>query len=177
MVAAALPVPPAHVRREGRLYVGRFLVPDRPFLLPAPCPACDGPAFHDDGDLKCLLCGRELTVIALSSRGRVQALGLRRPSDAPLMRVAPGATRRNARVLSRSEGGTGLQARVLKLVPHGPTQYTVVEAVTRALSVRRELVRAALDGLESAGLVERFDFNQGYRIGYRRTGQPRQEDR
>jgi hypothetical protein len=163
------PPPPAHTRREGRLYIGRFLVPDRPFLLPRPCPACSGPALYDDGDLKCLWCARELIVEEVSPQGRVRALGLRHPATVALVRIAPGQTRRTARALSRADGATGLQARVLRLVPQGPDAYTVVEAISRTLAIRRELVRSALDALESHGLVERFAFNAGYRIGWRRA--------
>lgn len=160
---------PPHVRREGRLWIGRFLVPEQPFLLPVPCPVCSGPTFHDDGDLKCLWCARELLVAALSPSGRIKAVVLRCPAEAALVRIAPGQTRRNARAVSKAEGATGLQARVLRLVPYGPDGHTVVEQISRTLSIRREQVRGALDRLETQGLVERFTFNAGYRVGYRRV--------
>jgi len=165
---SAPPMPP-HIRKEGRLFVGRFLVPEDTFFLSAPCPACGGPAVHDEGDLRCLLCSRELLVAEISPTGRVLALGLARPKDAVLVRVASGQTRRTARAISRDDGSTGLAARVLRLVPTDANTYIVVEALSRALAVRRDLVRHALDGLESQGLVERFTFQGGYRVGWRRV--------
>jgi len=131
---------------------------------------------HDDGDLKCLWCARELIVARISPEGRVQALDLRHPREVALVRINTGQIRRAARTLSKSEGVTGLQARVLKLVPRGPDGHAVVEAISRTLSVRRELVRSALDALESDGLVERFVFNKGYRVGYRRVPHPRSQE-
>lgn len=170
LALAPSPTTVPHVRRAGRLYVGPFLVPERQFLLAVLCPACLGATYFDDGDFKCLLCARELLVGSISPDGRVQELELRHPreSTGPI-RVASGQTRRTARALSKDDGATGLQARVLRLVPYGPDGHTVVEQVSRTLSVRREQVRGALDRLETHGLVERFAFNSGYRIGYRRV--------
>jgi hypothetical protein len=158
------------VRRQGRLYVGPFLVPDRPFLLPSPCPICSGVTYYDDGEFRCLLCARELRVAAISPEGRVEMLApLEQAVPVGPVRVATGQYRRTARALSKADGVTGLGARVLRLVPYGPTSYAVVEQISRVLSIRREHARDALDRLESQGQVERFTFNSGYRVGYRRV--------
>lgn len=154
--------------RDGRLWIGKFLVPERQFLLHAPCPLCGGPAVHDTGELRCMLCTRELVVDGLSAAGRVTSLRLRTGAPPGLVRVAPGQPRRTARALSRADGSTGLAARILRLVPKATESYVAVETLATQLAIRRELVRGALEALESQGLVEQFTRAQGYRTGWRR---------
>jgi biotin operon repressor len=178
-LAYDLPSPPAQLGaespplrqrwREGRLWVGTFCVPDRPFLVHAPCPCCGGAVYHDEGDFRCMLCARDLAIAELSRDGRVLALAPRQGAAPVLVRIAPKQTRETYRALSRLDGATGLQARVLRLLPSGSERYAVVETVATTLSVRRSHVRVALEQLEAQGLVERYVYAAGYRTGWRRA--------
>jgi len=173
---AAIPGGPGAltVRRstDGRVWVGRFQVPQGTFLLGLLCPCCAGAALCDEGDIRCLLCARELRIAAMSDTGRVLALQPSGTAAPTLVRVQTGLSRRTNRHLSKIDGLTGLCARILKLVPSGPDDYVVVETLAVALQVHREDVRAALSALVDQELVEPFTFAQGYRTGWRRPPSP-----
>jgi hypothetical protein len=162
--------------KDGRAWVGQFLIPQGTFLLGLLCPICDGAALCDEGDIRCLLCSRELRIVAMTTAGRVLALSPSATAAPTLVRVQTGLSRRTNRHLSKIDGLTGLCARIFKLVPPGPHDYVVVETLAVALQVHREDVRAALSALVDQGLVEPFTFAQGYRTGWRRVTSP-PEDR
>lgn len=174
MVAAATPAPapPRYRRVNGRLWIGPYLVPDHPFVVGEPCPICGGAALHDEGEIRCLMCARELVVESLGPGGRVTGLALRHPGQAELVRVNRGQSRRTARALSKAEGLTGLQARILRQLPAGDTEHAVVETIATAVSMPRTVVRGALEAMAVTGLVERFEFAGGYRVGWRRAPRP-----
>jgi biotin operon repressor len=161
------PRPPQQRWYGGRLWVGPFLVPDHPFLLHPPCPCCNGPVYHDTGDFRCLHCGRDMLILAISPTGRVIGLAPRQGGVPALTRIAPKQARETYRALSRADGTNGLQARVLRLLPQGES-YAVVETLATTLSVRRSQVRVALEQLEAQGLVCRHVYAAGYRTGWRR---------
>lgn len=150
-----------------RLWIGPFLVPDRPFLVHPPCRACGGAVFYDEGQFRCLHCSRDHAVAAISATGRVLELALQGAAPRPAVRQLPLAYRA-ARARSRQEGVTGFQARVLRLVPRDPSAHVVVETLVGHLAVSRGQVRAALDELTRLGLLEQFTFAGGYRCGWRR---------
>lgn len=151
-----------------RLWIGPFLVPEHPFLVHPPCLACRGAVFYDEGSFRCLHCGREHQVAAISRDGRVVELALQGPAARPTVRQLPLAYR-DARARSKQEGVTGFQARVLKLIPRDLNAYVVVETLVAHLAVSRAQVRAALDELTRLGLIEQFAFAGGYRAGWRRV--------
>lgn len=157
------------VRRQGgRVWLGNFLIPQITFVIRAPCPACQGPVLCDDGDFRCLHCARDMVVAELTYDGRITAVTVGDGQAPTLVRVAPGQQRWIHRRMSKVDGENGLCARVLKLVPQDPEQYTVVEAIATTLNVSRDEVRSALAKLIGQKLIERFTFASGYRTGFRR---------
>lgn len=173
-MVAAPALPPSSPTRElavrwiaQRLWIGPFLVPEHPFLVHPPCRACGGAVFCEDGAFRCLHCGRDHVVAAVSQDGRVLELALQGAAPRPTVRQLPLAYRA-AREQSRREGVTGFAARVLRLVPRDPNAHVVVESLVAHLAVSRAQVRAALDELTRLGLLEQFAFAGGYRAGWRR---------
>lgn len=150
-----------------RLWIGPFLVPDRPFLIHPPCLVCRGAIFHDDGVFRCLHCGREHLITAIRHDGRATGLELQDSRDRPSGRQLPSAYR-DARARSKQEGITGFQARVFKLVPRTRGSQVVVESLVHHLGVSRGQVRSALDALTGLGLLEQVVYAGGYRAAWRR---------
>jgi hypothetical protein len=174
MVAARVPppeeAPPRYLQTrwiDQRLWIGPFLVPDRPFLVHPPCRVCRGAVFYEDGSFRCLHCSREHAVLAIRSDGRILQLGVATQSSVRTVRELP-FRHRNLRAASRRAGATGFAARVLKLVPSAPAAHAVVEELATRLGARRDQVRSALDQLAELGLVEPFSYAGGYRQGWRR---------
>ncbi len=166
-----VPTPIALVQARDLTQKRSFEVPQQAVLLHARCPSCRGNTYAEYGEIRCMLCARELHIAVVSDTGRV--LRLASLHVAPILsRAGYGERQRVARTRARDDGLVGLAARVLRRIPESP-EYTVVERLAKEVAAHREDVREALDALEGQRLVERFEFRRGYRVGWRR---PRRDD-
>lgn len=157
--------------QPAQVHAGRsaFKVPEQVTVLHARCPVCGGNSYAEHGEIRCMLCCRELYIAVITDTGRVLKLTLLHVAPV-LSRAGYGERQRAAKAKAREEGGlTGLASRVLRNIPESPG-YAVVETLSKAVSAHREDVREALDALQDEGLVECFQFKGGYRQGWRRPG-------
>jgi len=96
LMVAAPALPPSHrtvplpIRWIAqKLWIGPFLVPDRPFFIHPPCLVCHGAIAHDDGVFRCLFCGREHLITMIRHDGRVTGLELQDQRERPTGRQLP----------------------------------------------------------------------------------------
>jgi hypothetical protein len=160
----------SHLRASDRLGASIFVIPDTTTMLHARCPACSGNTYASHGEIHCMMCCRRLHVLHVSDTGRIMELSILHTVP-KLSRAGYGERARAARGVARQANGQiGLAARVLSCIPDAESpEYAVVERLARRMAVTREDIRDVLAKLEHKGLVERFSFRGGYRVGWRRT--------
>lgn len=104
--------------------------------------------------LVCMLCGRTPRNMRLARSSQTSRAGY-------------GEAQRYQRTISRTQGSTGIAARILAHVPLAPS-YTTAWAIGRPMRISTEEVRIFLCGLVEQGLVEEFTYAAGV------TGRPAQ---
>ena len=120
------------------------------------CPFCKGNCWSDGESVRCMMCARALR---LTKGPQPQALGSAAPSRRSC-RVGDGEEQRVARSISRSQGETGLKARLLQSIPEEPS-YTTAWALGRPIRTSTEEVRSLLRELIDLGLVREVRYQAG----------------